>query len=144
MCTLFWIFLKSEILYLSGLYFDEIFNFIQTGPGHTVYYDSCWGRYYQPILIHFQLATLPKFDYRPFSVQNIPKCKLLRNVNYNGLIISKQFRNKPVFQRKYERLLKFKEYVHHFNFWKGSTNCPRQLYEQLCSPSVHDRKIIPF
>ena len=24
--TLFWIFLKSEILYLSGLYFDEIFS----------------------------------------------------------------------------------------------------------------------
>ena len=91
------------VLWCCGSIFHEIFNFIQTDPEHTVCYDSCRGRYYQPILIHFQLATLPKFDYWTiFSAKH--KCKLLRNVNYSGLIISKQFRNKPFFQRKSKRL----------------------------------------
>ena len=82
----------------------------------------------------------------PFSGQN-KKCKLLRNVNYSGLIISKQFRNKPVFQRKSEDAISGVtkiQSIHRFNHLicmdkKGSTNCPRSSsMGSLCSPFCPD------
>ena len=67
-----------QIVDLSGLmpwlYFcGNFLLYIQIGPRHTVCYDSCRVRYHQPILLHFQLAALPLFDYwiGPISVQII-------------------------------------------------------------------------